>query len=90
MRRVEWISNREPGFGYLVFGVDGISIFFIMLTALLVLISWKSINFMVKEFLLCLLGIEGLLIGVFTVLDLIGFYILFEGILIPMFLMIGV
>lgn len=45
---------------------------------------------MVKEFLLCLLTIELLLIGVFTILDLVGFYILFEGILIPMFLIIGI
>jgi NADH:ubiquinone oxidoreductase subunit 4 (subunit M) len=43
-----------------------------------------------KEFLISLLAIEILLIGVFTVLDLLGFYILFEGVLIPMFLIIGV
>jgi NADH:ubiquinone oxidoreductase subunit 4 (subunit M) len=43
-----------------------------------------------KEFLISLLSIEILLIGVFTVLDLLGFYILFEGVLIPMFLIIGV
>jgi NADH:ubiquinone oxidoreductase subunit 4 (subunit M) len=43
-----------------------------------------------KEFYLSLLSILILLIGVFTVLDLLGFYILFEGILIPMFLIIGV
>lgn len=45
---------------------------------------------MVKEFLLCLLFIELLLMGVFTALDLVLFYILFEGVLIPMFLIIGV
>jgi NADH:ubiquinone oxidoreductase subunit 4 (subunit M) len=43
-----------------------------------------------KEFYISLLVIEILLIGVFTVLDLLGFYILFEGVLIPMFLIIGV
>jgi NADH:ubiquinone oxidoreductase subunit 4 (subunit M) len=43
-----------------------------------------------KEFLISLLSIEILLIGVFTVLDLLGFYVLFEGVLIPMFLIIGV
>lgn len=77
-----------------IFGVDGISIFFIILTALLtpicVLISLKSIKYLIKEFLLCLLFIEVLLMGVFTILDLVGFYILFEGILIPMFLIIGI
>lgn len=78
----------------MVLGVDGISIFFIILTALLmpicILISVKSIKYLIKEFLLCLLFLEVLLIGVFSVLDLVGFYVLFEGILIPMFLIIGV
>jgi len=91
---LEWISRLEPGFGLVVLGVDGVSIFFIILTALLipicVLISLGSIRFMIKEFLLCLLFIEVLLMGVFLVLDLVGFYILFEGILIPMFLIIGI
>ena len=94
VHRLEWMPSVEPGFGVIVFGVDGASIFFIILTALLipicVLISLKSIKFLIKEFLLCLLFIEELLIGVFTVLDLVGFYILFEGILIPMFLIIGI
>jgi proton-translocating NADH-quinone oxidoreductase chain M len=52
--------------------------------------SWKAINFMKKEFLLSLYVILILLIGVFTILDVLGFYILFEGILIPMFIVIGV
>nr|YP_001633639.1 NADH dehydrogenase subunit 4 [Negombata magnifica]CAM06604.1 NADH dehydrogenase subunit 4 [Negombata magnifica] len=94
VKRLDWIPGVEPGFGFVILGVDGISIFFIILTALLipicVLISWNSIRFLIKEFLLCLLFIEVLLMGVFTILDLVGFYILFEGILIPMFLIIGV
>lgn len=93
-KSLEWIPYLEPGFGHVILGVDGISIFFIILTALLipvcVLISLNSIRFLIKEFLLCLLFIEVLLIGVFLVLDLVGFYILFEGILIPMFLIIGI
>ena len=93
IKKVNWIVI-EPLFGPIIFGVDGISIFFIILTALLIpiciLISWNSIKYLIKEFLLCLFLIEILLIGVFTVLDLIGFYILFEGILIPMFLIIGI
>lgn len=92
--RFGWVLSVEPGFEFVVLGTDGISIFFIILTALLmpicVLISFKSIKYLIKEFLLCLLLIEVLLIGVFSVLDLMGFYILFEGILIPMFLIIGV
>lgn len=67
---------------------------FLILTAVLtpicILISWNTPRFLIKEFLLCLLAIEVLLLGVFSILDLIGFYILFEGILIPMFLIIGV
>lgn len=78
----------------ILFGVDGISIFFLILTGILIpiciLASWDSVKFLHKEFLLCLLGIEFLLFGVFTVLDILGFYVLFEGILIPMFLMIGI
>ena len=86
---IEW--TRTTG---LVFGVDGISLLFIVLTTLLmpicVLASWDSIKIFLKEYLLCFLGLEIILIGVFTVLDLLGFYILFEAVLIPMFLVIGV
>lgn len=92
--KFKWIPAIEPIFGSVVFAVDGVSIFFLILTALLVpiciLISWNSIRFLIKEFLLCLLLMEILLMGVFTILDLVGFYILFEGILIPMFLIIGI
>lgn len=87
----EWIGMWDIG---MTFGVDGISIFYILLTTLLIpiclLASWDSIKYLNKEYLICFLSIEFLLIGVFTVLDLLGFYILFEGILIPMFLVIGV
>jgi len=88
IKKFEWITGSVP------FAVDGISLFFLILTALLtpicVLISWNSIKFLIKEFLLCLLIIEILLMGVFIILDLVGFYILFEGVLIPMVLIIGV
>ena len=54
VHRLEWMPSVEPGFGVIVFGVDGASIFFIILTALLipicVLISLKSIKFLIKEF----------------------------------------
>lgn len=94
VKSLEWISSGEPGFSFIVLGVDGVSIYFILLTALLipicVLISWNSIRFLIKEFLICLLFIELLLMGVFIILDLVGFYILFEGVLIPMFLIIGI
>lgn len=77
-----------------VVGIDGISLFFISLTALLIpicyLISWDSIFYKQSDFFLCLLIIEVLLINMFLVLDLTLFYIFFESILIPMFLFIGV
>ena len=75
-------------------GIDGISLFFLLLTTLLIplciLISWNSIYFNLKEYLMAFLLIEFFLIWVFCVLDLLMFYIFFESILIPMFLIIGV
>lgn len=75
-------------------GVDGISLFFILLTTLLIplclLASWNSIGHSLKEFLISFLLIDFLLIGVFCVLDLLFFYILFESVLIPMFLIVGI
>lgn len=77
-----------------VLGIDGISILYIVLTALLIpiciLVSWDTIKIFKKEYIICLLSIELLLIGVFSVLDILGFYICFEGVLIPMFLIIGI
>nr|YP_011017721.1 NADH dehydrogenase subunit 4 [Griffithsia okiensis]WQF69544.1 NADH dehydrogenase subunit 4 [Griffithsia okiensis] len=74
-------------------GIDGISIFFILLTSFLILVciitSWSSIKFLLKEYLICFLILEFCLIQVFCVLDLLLFYIFFESILIPMFLIIG-
>ena len=75
-------------------GIDGISLFFLLLTTLLIplciLISWNSIQFNLKEYLIAFLAIEFFLIGVFCVLDILMFYIFFESILIPMFLVIGI
>ncbi len=75
-------------------GVDGISLFFLLLTTLLIplciLISWNTINSNLKGYLISFLIIEFFLIGVFCVLDLLMFYIFFESILIPMFLVVGI
>jgi len=77
-----------------ILGVDGISIFFLLLTTMLIplciLTSWNSVSFNVKEFMIAFLLLDFLLIGVFCVLDLLFFYILFESVLIPMFLIIGI
>ena len=76
------------------FGIDGISLFFILLTTLLtplcILISWNSVKVNLKEFLIAFLVMEFFLIGVFSILDLLLFYIFFESVLIPMYLIVGV
>ena len=75
-------------------GVDGISLFFLLLTTLLIpiciLLSWSSVKKDLKEYLIAFLLLEFFLIGVFCILDLLLFYIFFESVLIPMFLIIGV
>jgi NADH-quinone oxidoreductase subunit M len=75
-------------------GVDGISMPFVVLTAFLmplcILASWQSIATRVKEYMIAFLVLETLMLGVFTSLDLVLFYLFFEGGLIPMFLIIGI
>ncbi len=75
-------------------GVDGISLPFVILTAFLmplcILASWTSIETRVKEYMIAFLLLEALMTGVFVSLDLVLFYLFFEGGLIPMFLIIGV
>ena len=74
-------------------GVDGISVLFVMLTTFLmplVILSTWQVTDRVKEYMIAFLVLEGLMIGVFTALDLILFYLFFEAGLIPMFLIIGI
>src|SRR5207344_2832473 len=75
-------------------GVDGISLPFVLLTAFLmpicILASWVAITARVKEYMIAFLVLETLMLGVFTSLDLVMFYLFFEGGLIPMFLIIGI
>ncbi len=75
-------------------GVDGISALFLFLTALLslisVLASWVAIDRKVKEFMVSLLVMQALMLGVFCALDLFLFYVFWEAMLIPMYLIIGV
>lgn len=75
-------------------GVDGISLFFIMLSSFLtpicILASWTSIRKRVKEYMVAFLILESFMIGTFTSLDAVLFYVFFEGVLIPMYLIIGV
>ena len=77
-----------------VLGLDGISLFFVILTTFLIpiciLVSWTSINVYIKEYCIAFLILESLMIAVFCVLDLLLFYVFFESVLIPMFIIIGV
>ena len=86
----EWLK----GFINFKFGIDGISIIFILLTTFIAPIcifsGINSISFIIKEFLILILLMETLMIGVFCSLDLVIFYLFFEGGLIPMFLLIGI
>jgi NADH-quinone oxidoreductase subunit M len=91
VEQAEWI----PGFGiaYHV-GVDGISVLFVLLstflTPLCILASWEAIRERVKEYMIAFLLLETLMVGMFCALDFVLFYLFFEGVLIPMFLIIGV
>ena len=75
-------------------GVDGISVLFVLLTTLLIpiciLASWEAIQERVKEYMIAFLVLETMMIGMFVALDIIVFYIFFEAVLLPMFLIIGV
>lgn len=91
VERYQWITDYNITY-YL--GLDGISLLFVLLTTLLtpvcVLASWDNIKSRVKEFMAAFLILETMMIGMFSALDLVVFYVFFEAVLIPMFLIIGV
>ena len=91
LERREWIPAFDIQYHL---GADGISVALIVLTTLtsvLVLIgSWASINTRVSQYFASMLVLEGLMIGVFTAVDAMLFYVFFEAMLIPMFIIIGV
>ena len=90
MQHFDWLPSLNISF---TLGIDGISLFFVLLTTFLfplcILHSW-SIKTSVKEYMICFLLMESLLIVVFTVLDVLLFYVFFESVLIPMFIIVGV
>ena len=89
--RANWISGS--GISYHL-GVDGISMPFILLstflTPLSILASWKSITHRVRDYMIAFLVLEVMMVGMFASLDMLMFYLFFEGVLIPMFIIIGV
>ena len=94
---MQFVESREwiPAFDIrYALGVDGISIALIILTTfttvLVVLGAWSSITDRINQYLAAFLILEGMMIGVFSALDAMLFYVFFEGMLIPMFIIIGV
>ncbi len=89
--RAEWIPQFDIGYHM---GVDGISMWFVLLSTFLtpicILSAWDAVKKRVKEYMIAFLVLETLMVGMFCALDLITFYIFFEGVLLPMFLIIGV
>src|SRR5512143_1157528 len=89
--RAPWIAAWNINYRI---GVDGISILFVALTTLLttisIMVSWTAIQDRVREFMVAMLFLEAAIIGVFVSLDLFLFYIFWEAMLIPMYLLIGV
>ena len=92
----QFVENREWIYGFINYkvGIDGISILFIVLTTFITPLCILSVNSTIKnrlkDFLIAILVMESLMIGVFCSLDLVIFYLFFEGGLIPMFLIIGI
>ncbi|HKV14394.1 MAG TPA: NADH-quinone oxidoreductase subunit M [Reyranella sp.] len=89
--KLAWIPSLNIGYHM---GIDGISLFFVLLSTLLtpicVLSSWEAVQTHVKEYMIAFLVLETFMVGMFCALDLALFYVFFEGVLIPMFLIIGV
>lgn len=87
----EWLPSLNISYHM---GVDGISLPFILLNSFLIPIcliaSWRSIQYKAKEFIVAFLVLETFINGMFCALDMVLFYIFFEGVLIPMFFIIGI
>src|SRR5438105_11549464 len=93
VERTRWVSIGGFTINYHM-GIDGISLFFILLSTLLTVLcvvsSWTVIRFQVKEYMISFLVLETMMVGIFCALDFFLFYVFFEGVLIPMFVIIGV
>ena len=91
VEKYTWLSDF--GITYHM-GVDGISVLFVLLSAFLtpicILASWDSVQKRVKEYMVAFLVLESFMIGTFCALDTVLFYVFFEAVLIPMFLIIGI
>ncbi|HQT78687.1 MAG TPA: NADH-quinone oxidoreductase subunit M [Rhodopila sp.] len=86
-----WLPDFKVGYSM---GVDGISVLFVLLSTLLtpicILSAWQAIHTRVREFMMSFLILETMMVGMFCATDFVVFYMFFEGVLIPMYLIIGV
>ncbi|MES2280679.1 MAG: NADH-quinone oxidoreductase subunit M [Pseudomonadota bacterium] len=91
VEKASWIQRFNVNY---YIGVDGISLWFVLLTAFInvvvIIASWESITTRVNQYMAAFLILSGLMIGVFTALDGLLFYVFFEATLIPMYLIIGI
>jgi NADH-quinone oxidoreductase subunit M len=91
VENIAWLP--EFGIGYRV-GVDGISVLFVLLstalTPICIVASWDSIKTRVREYMAAFLILETMMVGMFAATDFVIFYMFFEGVLIPMYLIIGI
>ena len=89
--RIAWMPEFKVAYSM---GVDGISVLFVLLSTVLtpicILASWESIQVRVREFMMSFLILETMMVGMFAATDFVVFYMFFEGVLIPMYLIIGV
>ena len=91
VENVPWLPEYKVGYKM---GIDGISVLFVLLSTVLtpicILASWESIQTKVREFMIAFLILETMMVGMFCALDFVVFYMFFEAVLIPMYLIIGV
>ncbi|MFO1026671.1 MAG: NADH-quinone oxidoreductase subunit M [Acetobacteraceae bacterium] len=88
---VSWLPEFKVGYSM---GVDGVSVLFVLLSTVLtpicILSAWEAIHTRVREFMMSFLILETMMVGMFASTDFVLFYMFFEGVLIPMYLIIGV
>src|SRR5216683_766849 len=93
VERARWVTIGGVTISYHM-GIDGISLFFVLLSTLLTVLcvgaSWVSVHNQVREYMIAFLVLETMMVGIFCALDFVLFYVFFEGVLVPMFLIIGV
>src|SRR5205085_11729201 len=93
VERARWITIGGVTISYHM-GIDGISLFFVLLSTLLTVLcvaaSWISVHNQVREYMIAFLVLETMMVGIFCALDFVLFYVFFEGVLVPMFVIIGV